>query len=291
MKLGIAFAGGGVRGAAHLGILQALEEKDIVADYYAGTSAGSIIATMKALGKSNTECLRMVEDASNELIDIAYWDIIKNMPSKFKKLDSVLKGNKLKDYLDEHIGDNFLMNTKHGLSVISTDINTGSQIIFTSENLQVKDLQKIDDHITSYGRYTPLCLPHIVYASCAIPGIFRPLDYHQRRLVDGCVTNNLPANVLKAMGADKVIAIDLSKRNPRSNSIEGIFNILNQSVGILIGQNQYLGSGLDKDIYTINPNLTDVGSLEFNRAHECYEYGYNYGRKIAPILKAQLESE
>ena len=98
MKIGIAFAGGGVRGAAHLGILQALEEQGIHADYYAGTSAGSIIATMKALGHSNATCLKIIEQSDKSLIDIAYWDIIKNMPNKFKKLNSVLKGDKLKSY-------------------------------------------------------------------------------------------------------------------------------------------------------------------------------------------------
>ena len=290
MKIGIAFAGGGVRGAAHLGVLQALEEQGIQADLYAGTSAGSIIAIMKALGYSNADCLKVIESASDKLIDVAYWDIIKSMPSKFKTLDSVLKGEKLKGFLSEHIGDSLLLHIKHGLGVISTDINTGAQIIFTSETLGKQNLAKIDDNVTAYGRYTPLPLSHIAYASCALPGIFRPLKYNNMTLVDGSVTNNLPANVLKVMGADKVIAIDLSKRNPKTSKTEGIFDIVGQSVSVMIGQNSFLSTSQTENVIRLNPNITGIGLLEFNKTRECYEAGYSYGKKIAKLVKKALES-
>lgn len=288
MKIGIAFAGGGVRGAAHLGILQALEEQGIVANLYAGTSAGSIVATMKALGHSNATCLKMIENASSDLVDIAYWDILKNVPGKFKKLEGVLKGDKLKEFLTEHIGESFLMNVKHGLSIVSTDINTGTQIVFSSENISSRDLRKIDDLVKYYGRYTPLALPYIVYASCALPGIFRPLAYHQMTLVDGSITNNLPANILKLMGADKVIAIDLSKRNPKANVTEGMFDILSQSLSVMVGQNTHLSLSSTENVYKLSPDVTDISLLDFDRAQDCYDRGYLYGKRIAPLLKEKL---
>ena len=291
MKIGIAFAGGGVRGAAHLGILQALEEQGIQADYYAGTSAGSIVATMKALGHSNETCLKMIEGATNDLLDVAYWDIIKAMPSKFKTLNGVLKGDKLKSYLSTHIDSALLMNVKKDLSIISTDVNTGSQVIFSSSELYKSTLRKIDDNVKYYGRYTPLPLAHMVYASCAIPGIFRPMDYNKMTLVDGSVTNNLPANVLKAMGADIVIAIDLSKRNPNTNKVEGLFNIVSQSVGIMVGQNTYLSTSKLPKVYRLNPDLTSVGLLDFDKVHECYEAGYAYGKRVATLIKQSIEKE
>ena len=291
MKLGIAFAGGGVRGAAHLGILQALEEHDIIGDMYAGTSAGAIVATMKALGYSNEDCLAMMEQADKNLIDIAYWDILKNMPGKFKKLDAVLKGEKLQKYLLDNIGEKFLMNVKKGLSIISTDVNSGAQVIFTSENLKKNEVSRIDNIVKVYDRYTPLCLPYMVYASCALPAIFRPFTYNNMTLVDGSVTNNLPANVLKLMGAEKVIAIDLAKRNPRTSRVSGIFNIVSQSAGILIGQNAYLSTLRSKNVLKLNPDVSHVGLLEFGKTRECYESGYAYGLRIAPIIKKELESQ
>lgn len=290
MKLGIAFAGGGVRGAAHLGVVQALEEVGIHADLYAGTSAGSIVATMKALGYDNDDCLRMIQGADKGLVDIAYWDIIKNMPSKFKSLDSVLKGEKLKSYLQQHIGEKFLMNTKKELAIISTDIQTGSQVVFSSKEIAKPTLRRLDDLVKFYNRYTPLSLAHIVYASCALPGIFRPYPYNNMTLVDGSITNNLPANVLKAMGAEKVIAIDLSKRNPNTREVDGIFDIIGQSVSILVSQNTYLSTSRTEDVYTLNPDLTGIGMLDFDKASDCYDIGYTYGKRVAPLLLNELEN-
>jgi len=290
VKVGIAFAGGGVRGAAHLGILQAFEEHGIEADMYAGTSAGSIVATMKALGHTNEECMDMMMAANKKLVDIAYWDIFKNMFTKFKNLESILKGNKLRSYLMNHIGAKFLMNTKHGLGIISTDIDSGAQIIFTSEEIDKIALSTIDDILHVYGRYTPLSLPRIVYASCAVPGIFRPMRYNKRTLVDGSITNNLPANVLKAMGADKVIAIDLSKRTPNVDDVHGIFNTLSQSIGIMVSQNTYLSLSYDKDVIKLNPDMSSIGLLDFDNVESCYEAGYNYGNQIANFIKKELES-
>lgn len=290
MKIGIALAGGGVRGAAHLGVLQALEEHGIHADCYAGTSAGSIVATMKALGHSNATCLEMIESASNDLVDVAYWDIFRTMPGKFKNLNGVLKGEKLKSWLLEHLGETFLMNVEHGLSIISTDINTGAQIVFTSEDLRKHKLRRVDDLITPYGRYTPLCLAHIVYASCALPGVFRPLEYNKMTLVDGSITNNLPANIVKLMNVDKVIAVDLTKRNPNTKKVKGIFDIIGQAMGIMVGQNTFMSMSQAKDVYKLGVDLTDIGLLDFGKARDCYEAGYTYGKRIAPRLKQELES-
>lgn len=289
MKLGIAFAGGGVRGAAHLGILQALEEAGITADFYAGTSAGSIVATMKALGYSNATCLEMMEAANNDLIDIAYWDIIKSMPHKFKELEGVLKGEKLKSFLLEHIGEKFLMNVKHGLSIISTDVNTGAQVVFTSETISNKDLRGIDDMVNCYGRYTPLSLPHIVYGSCSLPGVFQPITFNKMKLIDGSMTNNLPANVLEKMGADKIIAIDLTRRNPNKKNVSGIFDILSQSADILIKQNTYLSLHHTKNVIRLSPDLSSISLLDFSKAGICYETGYLYGQSIASTVKKALQ--
>jgi NTE family protein len=288
MKVGIAFAGGGVRGAAHLGILQALEENGIKADMYAGTSAGSIVATMKALGKTNEECLKMMEEANSDLIDIAYWDIIKNLPNKFAELDGLLKGDKLKKYLIKHLGESFLRNVKHPLSVISTDINTGSQVVFSSYCFSKRELRLIDDKIKGYDRYSPLALPYIVYASCTVPGIFQPMTYDSMKLVDGCLTNNLPANMLKLMGADKVIAIDLNQRNPKVKKVNGLFNILGQSTAVLIDQNELLSTGIASDSIVLRPDMTEFGQLDFNRVKECYEQGYRYGLSIVTKVKESL---
>jgi NTE family protein len=288
MNIGIAFAGGGVRGAAHLGILQALEEAGIVASCYAGTSAGSIVATMKALGHSNADCLNMMAQADASLVDVAVWDIIKSIPHKFSTLEGLLKGEKLQEFLMVHIGKRFLWEPQKPLSIVSTDVNTGTQVIFSNQFLSKRDLRKLDDRIKAYDSFCPLALPYIVYASCALPGVFRPYNYGKMTLTDGSSTNNLPANLLPLMGADKVIAINLTQRNPRMTKVKGVFNVLSQAATIMIEQNEFLSVNSTKDLVYLNPDLTDVGILDFDKVKYCYDEGYRYGKKIVPQVKAQL---
>lgn len=290
MTLGIAFAGGGARGAAHLGILQALEENHIVADCYAGTSAGSIIAAMKALGKDNKTCMNMVQEAGMHLLDIAVWDIIKSVPHRFTTLEGLAKGDRLKDFLKEHMGETFLRNVKHPLSIVSTDINTGSQIVFSTVDFERRDLRRIDDKIKAYDRYTPLSLPHIVYSSCSIPGVFQPITYNKMKLVDGSVTNNIPSDLLKLMGADKVIAINLTKRTPENPKVNGIFNILGQAATTMVEQNEFFSLSQTENVILLNPDITDIDILDFDKATEAYQVGYEYGTKMIPYIKQKLES-
>lgn len=291
MTLGIAFAGGGARGAAHLGVLQALEENNIVADCYAGTSAGSIIAAMKALGKTNQECLDMAKEASTHLIDIDYWGIIKSLPRKLSTLEGLAKGYEMKKYLSTYIGDSsFLRNVQKPVSIVSTDINTGTQIIFSSCDFERRDLRRIDDKIKAYDRYTPLNLPNIVYASSSIPGVFQPITYNKMKLVDGSVTNNIPSDLLKLMGADKVIAINLTARTPADNKVSGIFNILGQAAVTMIEQNEFLSLSQTENVIYLNPDITDIGILDFNKAMESYQAGYDYGTKMIDDIKRKLGS-
>jgi NTE family protein len=291
MTLGIAFAGGGARGAAHLGVLQALEENNIVADCYAGTSAGSIIAAMKALGKSNQECLDMAKKASVSLIDVAIMDIIKSLPHKLSTLEGLAKGDNMKKYLSTYIGEtSFLRNVKKPLSIVSTDINTGTQVVFSSEDLDKRALRRIDDKIKAYDRYTPLNLPNIVYASSSIPGVFQPITYNKMKLVDGSVTNNIPSDLLKLMGADKVIAINLTLRTPENPKVNGIFNILGQAAVTMIEQNEFLSLTETENVILLNPDITDIGILDFDKAMEAYQAGYDYGTKMIDTIKKKLES-
>lgn len=290
MKIGIAFAGGGARGAAHLGVLQALEENNIVADYYAGASAGSIIATMKALGKSNEECLDMIKESSSKLIDISYWDILKSLPSKFSTLDGLAKGNEMKKWLSKHIGDtSFLRNVKKDLTVVSTDINTGSQVIFSSVDFSKKDLRRIDDQVKFYDRYTPLNLPNLVYASSSISGVFQPITYNNMKLVDGGVTNNMPSDLVKLMGADKVIAINMNERNPSSPTVNGILDIVWQSISTMIMQNEFLSLSQSEDTIFVDVE-TPIGVMDFNRAMEAYQAGYDCGISMIDEIKQKLGS-
>lgn len=287
MKLGIALAGGGVRGAAHLGILQALEENGIVADMYAGTSAGAIVATLKSLGKSNQEIVEYLHKIDIKLMDVAFGDILFSLPKRLKNLEAVLKGDKLHGFLEDVTGGKNMGHLTMPLSIISTDINTGCQVIFSTETMEDEKLHRLDNNIKLIHR-PHLPLSEIVYTSCTLPGIFKPLTYGEMKLVDGSITNNLPANVLHAQGADKIIAIDLTMRNRRKRT-KGMFDVLGQAINILIEQNINMSMDYAGEAIYLNPEIRDIGLLEVHRSLECFYTGYRYGKNIAPYVIGKLE--
>ncbi len=184
--IGLAFGSGGVKGLAHVGVIKSLLENDIPIDYIAGTSIGAWVGAHYAL----------------------YQDIEKlekfTVGRKIEKMQSLLeltlkgglvKGSKVQNLLDEWLGNMDFESTGIPVKVVATDIISGEQVVF------------------SHGKLAPA-----VYASMAVPSIFTPYIYHGRILVDGGVSNPVPVNIVKDMGADIVIAVNLDNYR-----LDGIF--------------------------------------------------------------------
>lgn len=288
MRIGIAFAGGGVRGAAHLGVIQALEESGIDISVYSGTSAGSIIATMKAAGASNEECMEILAEVDKGLMDIAYWDILLSIPGRFQSLDAVFKGDRLKQILNKYMYYIEAEKLPHALGVVSTDVYSGTQIIFSTEAIDSEDVERFDNKARVLGVEDWPKLNEVVYSSCALPGVFRPFKHMDMGLVDGSVTNNLPANVAGAMGADKVIAVHLSEQYPEIKKTKGIYNIIGKSINILVGQNSFLSVGGSEGVLELYPDVSNIGLLEFDKAVAAYEIGYRYTMEQIDEIKIHL---
>lgn len=276
MKIGIALAGGGARGAAHVGILQALEENGIKADIYTGTSAGAIVASAKALGYTNRQMVELLKQINGSLLDIDYWGIIKGLFIGIDTIESLAKGKKLKKFLAENFSRR-INEVKHPLGIVSTDINTGTQVIFASKDIPVD--HAMDDLIVVYGGRTELELKDAIYHSATIPGVFPPASYNGRTLVDGCVVNNMPVNVAKAMGADKVIAIDLNSCEDGSD-VQGILRTITRAISTMIDQNEDLSLSYMDECLVIQPEFVGLTVLDFDKAMEAYEAGYKYGLAI-----------
>lgn len=274
MKLGIALAGGGARGAAHIGILQALEENGIKGDMYSGTSAGSIVASAKALGYTNRQLIDLLGQINSSLLDVDYYGILKGLVVGLDTLDSLAKGKKLKKFLDTNFSQP-INTTRYPLGIVSTDINTGTQVIFASRDITVDP--SIDDLLAVYGNID-VGLNDIIYSSTAIPGIFPPYYYNEHKLVDGSLVNNLPVNILRAMGADKVVAVDLNSINVLP--VQGVMQTITRTLGILIDQNEDYSLGYMSDHYLIRPEMTGISQLDFDKAQDAYTIGYKFGRSI-----------
>lgn len=281
VKLGIAFSGGGVRGASHLGFMAALHSEGIYPEVYVGTSAGAIVASLLAYGYTPAGAFLKFAEANQKLTDIAYGHILKGLFTK-AKIEGVYKGNRLHDTLSELLENVHINDVPRTLGIISTEIDNGSQVIFS--NQYPTDFNKLnDDNINwHYTVVEDIPLADVVVASSSIPGLFVPRRIRGCKLVDGGITNNLPSDVAWALGADKVISLDLgySGHIPANGAID----ILHKSFNILM-ERTVDGNNKNYGIY-MNPEIYDVKALETNRINECFDRGFAYGKsKIHEIIK------
>lgn len=282
LKVGLALAGGGCRGAGHLGIVKALFEHKIYPEIYTGTSAGSIVASLLACGYTPEEALLQFESISGKMIDIAYGYMFKHL-FHITEIEGFVYGNVLEHELEK------LLDSKKPtipLGIVATDIDTGQEVIF-GINDNGFDNTKINAnrYITiSQAKYK---LSEIVRASSSMPPVFIPKVLGAMKLVDGGVTNNLPSDIAVALGAEKVISIDLGFAG--GTKTEGIIDIAHESINILMAR-VVDGNKDDFGLY-LNPQIFDVSALEVSRIHECYERGYKFGISQIDNIVKYLEDE
>lgn len=284
VKLGIAFAGGGVRGSAHLGVMQALYENKIYPEIYSGTSAGSIVASCLAYGYTPKKSLEKFESISKNMIDVAYAYILKGIFTS-NPIEGFIKGDTLEKMLDELFEEKGINSITSPIGIVSTDINNARQVVFSNIIPNVgADLSKVNDDkvIWLANELSGVKLSAMVRASSSMPPAFVPKVINNMKLVDGGVTNNLPSDIAKALGADKVISIDLGYSG--QTKTDGIIDIAHESINILMARivdENRANFGL-----YLNPEVYDVSALEVSRIQECFDRGYRYGlSQIDNIVK------
>ncbi|MBN1483251.1 MAG: patatin-like phospholipase family protein [Chloroflexia bacterium] len=180
-KLGLALGGGGARGLAHIGVLQALEEAEIPIGCLSGTSMGGLIAAGYAAGHSaaqlEQEALRMT--SFGELLQLLDWSIPK---------DGLLGGSNVEGYLKQLLGEGLAFSDlRIPLALSAVDLRTGEAVALQEGSVV-----------------------QAVRATIALPGVFEPAEMGERRLVDGGVLNNVPADLVRELGAEVVVAVDVS---------------------------------------------------------------------------------
>ena len=283
MELGLALSGGGVRGAAHIGILKALEESNIKPQFISGASSGSIIAALYAVGYKPIEVEEIFLSIGKNIIDHDYVGLVKftiGMIMKQKvKVDGFIKGDKIEKLIYELTAKKGIINissTKIPLAISAVDINTSDTIMFTSNKVNNRN----------YINYCTAKISEAVRASISFPFIFKPKIYNGRRLVDGGVRENVPVDVLKDMGAKKIIAINLGYCGEHINHIDNILEIVNQTIDIMT-YSIFKNEIHDIDIL-LRPKIYDVKLLEVDRIDECIKRGYNYAKSMILNIKEKL---
>jgi len=272
-KLGVALSGGGARGLAHIGVLKALSSAGIQIDFLAGASMGGVIAASFAAGldPSQIEEIACHVGTASRLARLA--DPI--LPQK-----GIFKGEKLHSFFDQQLHSMTFDDLQIPLTIIAVDLNSSREI-----------------HITKGS------LADAIRATISIPGIFIPVESDGMRLVDGGLLNNLPVDVVRAMGADVVLAVDVgwhgrgkeqwreSNRTLLSFTPLGeLLLILLESMDILLTQQVENKIQSDKPEFLLQPQISSgVTSLTgYTRASELIALGEEVTQPILADLRLSL---
>jgi len=279
-RVGLVLSGGGARGMAHIGVLKVLEEMRVPIDCIAGVSAGAIVGGLYAAGLSTAELEKLVTSLSwNEAfmdtppvdemafrrkedsqkykldIDLGYRD------GRFTVPRGLIQGQNLNLLLKQQLARVLEVRDFDRLSipfrVVASDITTGEEVVLGSGDLA-----------------------EAIRASLSIPGVFAPVEIDGRLLVDGGVANNLPVNVVRQMGADVVIAVDISTPLRPKEVLQSSATISSQVLTILIQRNvQAQLKTLGAADILVRPDMGSVKSMDFYGSGQAVRIGYSAAGK------------
>jgi len=290
---GLAMAGGGTRGAAHVGVLSALEEAGLLPDRVAGASAGSIVAGLYASGMTigdMRETVRWLIKHGRSMIDPDILGIALFLPQflmgKETTLQGLIKGNRLQRFLcDLTDGMEIQGNCCKGLLIPAVDINSGDTVTFTNMFTEEIPLSALKQEYVKWERSGLLC--DIMMSSSSVPAVFRPRQMNGFLLVDGGVTNNLPVDLLISAGEAKVIAVDIGEEYEMPHDYS-IIETAFHSFSIMSRELKDCRSS--GEILLLKPPMPKgAGLLTFECMEECMENGYVYTKKMIPRIRRVLE--
>lgn len=278
MKIGLALSGGGVRGAAHIGAIKALEENGIKIDAVAGTSAGSIVAALLGMGYTTDEMLKLFNYFSKSVMGISPKYMLNGIKEKRGiQLGGLTTGYNIESAIEESGNLKGIKDIKDidiPIAIPATDLISDKEIIFTnSKNLQGEEY--IHD----------IEIAKAVRASSTFPGMYAPFEYEKYQFVDGGIFNNLPVGEVKKLGVDKVIAIKFKIKSPRKQKT--VYNIAMQSLDLMT-ENLVKESVKNSD-YVIEIDLRDVKPFSISKLEFCYKEGYMQTLDNIVKLKKILE--
>ena len=276
VRLGLVLSGGGARGFAHIGALKALEDLHVRFDVVAGTSMGSMVGGAYAAGYS----AKQIEDIT----------LAVNWPRMFSprpdrdRLDWRGKDDDRRGFGPLEIGV-----SKKGLKFPGQVVPSQELDIFLQRSTQpfnsIFDLSKLDIPFAAVATdletgqavvlQKEISLAQAMRCSMSVPAAFRPAEYKGRILVDGGLIDNLPVDVARNMGAERVVAINVGTPLGSREHIHGVFGVMGQVVNILTEQNvrKSIASLTSQDIY-LAPDLGDFTSADFMKAGDIIAAGY-----------------
>ena len=251
IRIGLALGGGAAKGFAHIGVIKILEANGIRPEVVAGTSAGSVVGVLYASGMDPYR----LQQRAVALDESAIRDV-----SLFS--GGVVKGQKLQDYVNGQIGGKPIERLPKPFAAVATQLENGQRTVFNRGNAG-----------------------QAVRASSSIPGVFEPVKIGGKTYVDGGVVSPVPVDAARQLGADLVIAVDISSK-ANGKTPDGMLGIVNQSVAIM---GQKLGEQeLARAEVIIRPRVAAIGPAEFEQRHQAILEGERAAQAVLPQIRARI---
>ena len=255
-RIGLALGGGAAKGFAHVGVIAVLEEAGLRPDYVVGTSAGSLVAALYASGKSSAE----LQKTAMSMEEAAITDWMLPLVGR-----GVLRGDALGRFVNESVGGRLIEDMRIPLGVVATDLGSGQAVLF----------QRGDTGTA-------------VRASSAVPAVFVPVKINGRDYVDGGLVAPVPVRYARQMGAELVIAVDISTP-PEDSATKDTLQILLQTFSIM-GKSINQHELREADI-VVRPSLAGLKTADFSARQRAIDAGRAAMLAALPALRARLQPE
>jgi NTE family protein len=252
VKIGLALGGGAARGFAHIGVIKALEAQGIVPDIIVGTSAGAVVGSLYASGRSGFDLQQTALDMTEKQVVGWAW------PNR-----GWMDGEILQNFINRAVANRPLEALPRRIAVVAADLRTGEPILFGSGNTGLA-----------------------VRASAAVPGVFQPVAISGREYVDGGVVSPVPVRYARQLGASFVIAVDISQR-PQDGATDSTLDVLLQTFTIM-GKTISQYETAEADV-VIRPVTAGLPSTDLSGRHRAILEGEKAAALAMADLKDKLE--
>lgn len=283
MKVGVALSGGGIRGIAHAGVLKALEENGINIDIIGGTSAGSMVASLYAVGYNPDEIYECFKENSKIIVGGKGFPLLygirsfmdKNLAYKgFKKGENI--ENVFSRLANEKNIDK-IANIKMPIVIPTVDIKDAKEYIFTN-NIPKGDLDNSKEYITE------ISVGEAVRASSSFPAVFNLCTIEKHAFIDGGALDNVPVEEVRKQGADRVIAVKFEE--DKVDETSNMMDIVMKTIDIM--GSKIAERNLEKSDYVVNIKTEKIGLLDTKNINKCFECGYEAVNKNIDKIKDAL---
>ena len=280
-NLGLCLAGGGVKGAAHIGAIKAIEEAGLKINYIAGTSSGSIVATLYAAGFSTDEMYLIFKKYCKKIKYVDFFNIIKLIFGLIFSgkiiIDGLNSGIQLEKLINKECGKKNIKNISDismPLLIPSVDMATGNVICFTSKMIR----KEFEDNIIFINNAN---IGKAVRGSCSYPVIFSPCKYENIKLIDGGIRENVPWEEMKLLGADKVLNVTFDTEVDE-DCCKNLIDVAGRSLELLCRElSNYEMEGAE---YTVKIKSPKMGLLDMKHIDDLYNIGYEQTKEYLKKL-------